>query len=447
MIKMKSIITLFALVLAANALSAQNYYISFAATGDTTEIESIKVENLTQNTFVNLSKDDVLHLSSTVGIRENTYTSAGNPVIYPNPMVENARVEFVTSLPGEVKLSLYNIEGKRVAGNDRFLEQGRQVYELRTAQKGLYILQIEEASMSSYARFISLSESGSAHVEFIDTYREDEIVKALTEQDASKGTFAEIIMQYNTGDRIRYIGKSKYYYTVFADVPATSKTVTFTFAKCTDYDKNQYKVVNMGSQIWMAENLKSTTYSDGTSIPFVNTNVAWDALTATDKAYCYYDDNILNKDTYGVLYTWSAAMKDAASSNASPSNVQGVCPAGWHLPSDAEWHTMVLTLDASALLNTTESGSAGGKMKEYGISHWVTPNTGATNSSGFSALPAGRRMETGVSTQLGYNTMWWSSTDASGNARDRTLYYNAERIDRAPAYRNVGYSVRCIKNY
>ena len=444
---MKRIIVLFAYVLAANTLSAQNYFISFAASGDTTEIESVRVENLTQNTFVNLPKDNVLHLTSTVGISENTSSLSDHPLVYPNPTLEKARVEFSTSLPGEVKLSLYSLDGKRVAVNNRFLSQGRQVYELRTAQKGLYILHIEEASSSSFARFVNSGEGGSSEVIFIDTYPQNENVNQSKEKDGSKGINAEILMQYNAGDRLRYIGKSKYYYTVYVDVPASTKTVTFTFAKCTDFEKNQYKVVKIGSQIWMAENLKSTLYLDGSPIPFVNTNTAWDALTASDKAYCFYDDNVLNKDTYGALYTWSAAMKDAASSNTSPSNVQGVCPTGWHLPSDAEWHTMVMTLDASALLNTTESSSAGGMMKETGTSHWVTPNTGATNSSGFTALPAGRRMETGVSTQLGYNTMWWSSTDATGNARDRTLYYNSERIDRAPAYRYVGYSVRCLKNY
>jgi len=314
----------------------------------------------------------------------------------------------------------------------------------------MYIIQIEELSSSAYARFVSAGESGSSQLLFIDTYPHNENVMEMKGSEASKGTFAEVLMQYTAGDRLRYIGKSKYYYTVFADVPANTKTVTFTFAKCTDYEKNQYKVVKIGSQIWMAENLKSTIYNDGTSVPFINSNSAWDALTASDKAYCYYNDDILNKDIYGALYTWPAAMKDAASSNTSPSNVQGVCPTGWHLPSDAEWHTMILYLDPGASISqysVDESSNAGAMMKESGTSHWVTPNTGATNSSGFTALPAGRRIETGVSTQLGYNAMWWSSTDAFEYARDRTLYYNAWRIDRAPAYRNVGYSVRCVKNY
>jgi len=111
---MKKIFTLFASVLALNTLNAQDYYISFAASGDTTEIESVRVENLTRNTFVNLSKDEILHLSSTVGISENTGSLSEHPIIYPNPMLDKARVEFVTSKPGNVKVSLYNLEGKEL---------------------------------------------------------------------------------------------------------------------------------------------------------------------------------------------------------------------------------------------------------------------------------------------------------------------------------------------
>nr|MCU0407998.1 fibrobacter succinogenes major paralogous domain-containing protein [Bacteroidales bacterium] len=220
----------------------------------------------------------------------------------------------------------------------------------------------------------------------------------------------------------------------------------FTFAKCSDYENNRYKVVKIGTQLWMAENLKSGYYSNGTPIPYVNTVATWDALTATDKAFCYYDDNTANGNIYGALYTWPAAMNGAAASSTSPSNVQGACPTGWHLPSDAEWHSMILVIDPGAQYSTTESSFAGGMLKEMGTSHWSAPNAGAADTYGFGALPSGRRVETGLFTQLSYNAMWWTTTDASGNARDRTLYYTFERIDRAPAYKNVGYAIRCVRN-
>lgn len=211
----------------------------------------------------------------------------------------------------------------------------------------------------------------------------------------------------------------------------------------TDIDGNVYKTVVIGNQEWMAENLRTRHYADGTDIPQVKTT--WSTLTVNDKAFCWYNnDSTLNAATYGALYTWAAAMNGASTSNTIPSNVQGVAPTGWHIPSDAEWHALVTYLDAGAVLSLTESANAGAVLKESGITHWMA--TGGTNTVGFNALPGGRRMETGVFTQLGYNAMWWTTTISGVYAMDRTLYYNSSRIDRAPAYKNVGYAVRCVKN-
>ena len=107
-----------------------------------------------------------------------------------------------------------------------------------------------------------------------------------------------------------------------------------------DYDGNFYQTVQIGNQVWMTENLKVTHYADGTTIPLVTDNTAWGNLddNNTDKAYCYYNNDANGEgDIYGTLYTWAAAMNGASSSSANPSGVQGVCPTGWHLPSNAEW--------------------------------------------------------------------------------------------------------------
>jgi len=105
----------------------------------------------------------------------------------------------------------------------------------------------------------------------------------------------------------------------------------------TDYDGNTYNTVQIGNQVWMAENLKVTHYSDGTEIQLVEDKSAWETLSHTDKAYCYYNNISSNGKTYGALYTWAAVMNGAGSSNTNPGRVQGVCPDGWHLPSDAKW--------------------------------------------------------------------------------------------------------------
>lgn len=173
-----------------------------------------------------------------------------------------------------------------------------------------------------------------------------------------------------------------------------------------DYDGNTYGVVKIGEQCWMAENLRVTHYADSTPIPHVTGVTNWDTLDVSDKAYCYYDDDsVTNAETYGALYTWAAAMNGAASSNSIPSSVQGVCPDGWHLPSDAEWTELTDYLGGESI--------AGGKLKETGTTHWHSPNTGATNETGFTALPGGDRVSDGSFHYVGGLGFWWSATESS----------------------------------
>jgi len=146
-----------------------------------------------------------------------------------------------------------------------------------------------------------------------------------------------------------------------------------------------------------------------------------------------------NYQTYGVLYNWPAAMAGEASSNSVPSGVQGVCPTGWHLPSDAEWTVLTSFLGGESV--------AGGKMKEAGTTHWDSPNTGANNSSGFTALPAGSRYGNGSFGLLGYNALFWSSTEYySSGAWSRYLYYDYANVGRYGSYKSSGFSCRCLKD-
>jgi uncharacterized protein (TIGR02145 family) len=132
-----------------------------------------------------------------------------------------------------------------------------------------------------------------------------------------------------------------------------------------DYDGNIYKAVQIGDQVWMAENLKSLHYADGKEIKEIRS----------------YEDNEFWVSTYARYYTWNATMNNYESSTKIPSGVQGVCPTNWHVPSDGEWEVLIQYLGGQEV--------AGGKLKEAGTKHWQTPNTGADNSSGFNALPSG----------------------------------------------------------
>ncbi|MCU0441726.1 MAG: hypothetical protein MUE96_04945 [Bacteroidia bacterium] len=207
----------------------------------------------------------------------------------------------------------------------------------------------------------------------------------------------------------------------------------------TDFDGNVYNTVIIGTQVWMKENLKTTHYANGTPIPLVSGNSNWDALTTTSKAYCWYNDNINNKEPYGALYTWAAAMNGANSSSTNPSGIQGACPNGWHLPSDAEWLQLITFLGGEAF--------AGNKLKETGTAHWPSPNDKATNESGFTALPSGYRFNYGAFLDIGNYSYWWSSTTfGSMDAWVRNVAYFSEEARRYGESKESGFSIRCIKN-
>jgi len=191
-----------------------------------------------------------------------------------------------------------------------------------------------------------------------------------------------------------------------------------------DFDGNIYETVQIGNQIWMAENLRSTHYSDGTPISYYN-----------------YNNDSADVKTYGRLYSWAAAMKGATSSNTNPSNIQGIAPNGWHLPSKAEWQQLINYLGGVTV--------AGGKLKEAGNEHWISQNTDATNESGFTALPAGMHDFTNIFQWKGdhcaFSTSTWpmpkdyAVTAVMLKNNDATAVIGNFHPDDA-------LSVRCIKN-
>ncbi|MEN8120519.1 MAG: FISUMP domain-containing protein [Bacteroidota bacterium] len=239
-----------------------------------------------------------------------------------------------------------------------------------------------------------------------------------------------------------------------SEVPETTGTVD-------DIDGNTYPTVKIGNQWWMAENLKVTHYDNsgvqGALIPYYNDaqNSEWAALgdNETDKGYCFYTGE---GDTYGALYTWAAAMNGNGSSTANPSGIQGVCPTGWHLPSDAEWKELEMQLKMTPTEADSESWRGldqGGKLKATGDlttgdGLWTSPNTGATNESLLTALPGGSRSsDTGVFNNLGGNGYFWSTTNYSSTGNmGRNLGYNTATVYRGPFAKSFGLSVRCVKD-
>ncbi len=195
----------------------------------------------------------------------------------------------------------------------------------------------------------------------------------------------------------------------------------------TDQQGNVYKTIVIGTQEWMAENLKSTIYRNGDPIANITNATQWTGLTTG--AWCHYNNSSSNECPYGKLYNWYAVV--------DPRNV---CPTGWHVPTDAEWITLANFLGGEAV--------AGGKMKSTGTQYWLSPNTSATNESGFSGLPGGGRYnDSGNFYTVGTNGSWWSSTESSTtNAWYRYLGYTNGTAYRSTNSKQSGFSVRCLRD-
>jgi uncharacterized protein (TIGR02145 family) len=217
--------------------------------------------------------------------------------------------------------------------------------------------------------------------------------------------------------------------------------LTFTTDPITvsDIDGNAYKVARIGTQLWMTENLKTTTYNDGSLIPMVSGRSQWTDLYNSG-AYCWYNNDNSYKNTYGALYNMYAV------------ETFKVCPIGWHVSTLDDWSTLLTYLDYNV---------AGGRLKETGTSHWISPNTGATNDVGFTALPGGYRSGVdayysngGIFEEIGTLGYWWSpALSWTGNYYNSYDFTNLENIS-ITSYtahfnnyaRNFGFSVRCVKN-
>jgi uncharacterized protein (TIGR02145 family) len=208
----------------------------------------------------------------------------------------------------------------------------------------------------------------------------------------------------------------------------------------TDADGNVYKTIIIGSQVWMAENLMTTKYSDGTSIPNITDNNNW--VNIITPGFSWYKNNRISfGKVYGALYNWYAV------------NTGKLCPAGWHVPSEDEWTVLAGYLGGNYY--------AGGELKEQGLGHWTTPNYGASNNYGFTALPGGFRRglapDPGSSRAMGYLGRWWVSTETANPwweygdpvlrwARCLTIFFDSAETIPGMGLKTNGYSIRCVKD-
>ncbi|HOY32469.1 MAG TPA: FISUMP domain-containing protein [Bacteroidales bacterium] len=249
---------------------------------------------------------------------------------------------------------------------------------------------------------------------------------ATTSDGAGAGSFASTV----TG----LTSNTTYYLRAYATNSAGTaygNEITFTtkdasWATITDVEGNVYHTITIGTQVWMLENLKTTKYRNGVSIPNVSTNANWEVLGTG--AYCNYNNDVLNADTYGRLYNWFAV-----------NDSRKLAPEGWHISSYADWYTLISYLGGESV--------AGGKLKEAGSAHWCIPNSGATNEVGFTALPSGYRNLWGTFSNKTYQALWWCSSEGSPDlAWAARMVFSAADVAFEADYKKYGCAVRCVKD-
>jgi uncharacterized protein (TIGR02145 family) len=444
---MKTLTFLLLMIFAIAKTQAQSYQISFAGTGASTTVDSVKIENLSQCTSLTIGGTDFLNLSSVTGIEQNTHALQNLVTVYPNPSTDYFIVEIGSASDINACLCIYDITGKSVLKQNKLLKKGNQKFYISGIPKGVYILRIASELYEYSSKLISNAVSeATPELKSGDIIELPSIQKNIQgnyeTKDSKKGK-SDISMLFNFGDTLKFTGKSGIYRTVKMLFPTGDQTVTFDFVDCTDAEGNHYAVVQIGTQIWMAENLKTRKYRDGSDITNVPDSATWESTT--NGAYCDYHNDTAEGEYYGRLYNYYAV-----------DDSRNIAPLGWHVSSNAEWNILEKYLDPSVDTSSTVLGSRGttiGRILKEGCNtRWqYLESTSGWNSAGFTALCSNFRNASGSWSMAPNNnhddTFWTSTSYNATSAWNTSLRWCFGDIYVMPlVYKKGGSSVRCIKD-
>ena len=394
---------------------------------------AINKPTLTTNTITNISSSSATSggvISSDGGVsiiaKGICWSATSNPTITSNKTNDGSgSLSFTSQLSGLQEGTTYYV--RAYATNAKGTSYGNEVSFTTTAinKPTLTTNTITNISSTSATSGGVISSDGGALI----------IAKGICWSTSSNPTVANNITNEGTGVTsftCKMTGLqegTKYYVRAYAtNAKGTSYGQEVSFAAnemIIDIEGNKYKTVKIGTQTWMAENLKTSKYSDGTAITNVTDNTNWSNLTTG--AWSYYSNDAANNAKYGKLYNWYAV-------SPTTNGNKNVCPSGWYVPTDAEWTVLTDYLGGASV--------AGGKMKEVGTTNWYGPNIDATNMSLFTGLPGGKRNDDGSYGGIGYSGYWWSST----YAWYRTVGFINGTVDRLLLNTRSGFSVRCLRN-
>jgi uncharacterized protein (TIGR02145 family) len=441
---MKTLKILALLMSFAATIHAQNYMIGFAGTGASTTVDSIKIENLTQCTSLTIGGADILNLSSVTGIDQNINAFRNLVNIYPNPSPGYFTIEIESASDNDACIGIYDISGKTILKQNEFLKKGVQRIIIDGIPIGIYLLKIESDLYQYTSKLISNAVSEKVpEIIFVESTEKHYIqnnLNEIAEAKDTKGAKSVISMLFNTNDTLKLTGKSGNNRTISMLFPTQDETVTFNFVKCTDADSNNYAVVQIGSQIWMAENLKATKYRNGSVIPNVPDSATWGSTTSG--AWCDFHNDPAEGACYGHLYNWYAA-----------SDSRNIAPVGWHVATNAEWNIMEKFVDNT--VDTTALGGTGTEigriLKEGCNTRWMYyDSTAGRNSAGFTALCSNFRNSSGawsLAPNNNHDDSFWTATPYNANmAWGKSFRWCTRDIFSIFNFDRAGSSIRCIKD-
>ena len=425
---MKKITFVLLIIVAVSKLQAQNYEIIFEGEGATTIVDTVHVQNLTQGTSLTLDGSEVLLLSGTVGIEQLSAHKDKSIHIYPNPMSTNSTIEFEISRASSVSVEIYDNAGKRVTSIQNNLQIGLHTYSISELNRGAYTVNVKSDHYIYSGKIISLnSTNGIANISYIGS-------EITSGKSALKSNKEVITMQYDEGDLLHFLGISGDFVTVTSLIPTSDSTVTFNFVDATDADGNNYGTITLGTQTWMLENLKTTTFNDGEAITewtfgndwfYQPDPVAYYQWAVTGDLNNLYEEE-LPFDFYGAIYNEASLASGK------------LAPIGWRIPTEQDFIEL-----ENFISNNGHLGNEATVLKSsYG---WVPSIGNGTDLYGFNGLPNGYVSAGGTATGAQVICAWATSDNPTSQTRRIVNLFDETIIVYFDNSILLGAGVRCIK--
>ncbi len=434
-----------ALLFSTASVNAQSIQLKFTGklSGQYVPLDSIRVGNLTQfcDTTLYWPDTSLLLLYASLGGQRLSGSDFSLCHAQPNPFREACAFSVNLPAAGKTVVTVSDIYGRRVHTFSDQLGAGMHAFRFTSSTSGVYFVQAGFGSRNLAMRLVSLG-GGSGRGSSLQLESQN---GGAVSVKAAVSTLAAFL--FAPGDTLLCLGFAAGDTAGFTDVPFSSENYTFHFgegypcpqAPLLSYGGQLYQTVQIGTQCWMRQNLNIGNLVMSTSTGQSHSDCSNNGII---EKYCYNNDPA-NCTVYGGLYDWDEMM-----GYITTPGVQGICPVGWHIPTDAEWCVLTTYLDPTVNCNIFSSSgtNAGGKMKEAGFYHWLAPNAGASNESGFTALGAGYRYSGGTFGDIKNFAYFWCSSKTTSGGVLWSIYYNYNGINRFFTYRTDGFSVRCLRD-